>query len=132
MKAASLVSMCILSADTKHLRFKKYYLQPFIICFCPNINWVPFSSRRLFPLQIIDWLFFMRSIYKIFFTQCRSSLSEVFYKIAVLKNFTEKHLYRSDFLNKIPDWSPVTLLKKKTSVQVISFEFCEISRIAFL
>ena len=85
----------------------------------------------------------------------RSSCPRVFYKIGVPKifvNFTGKHLCRSLFLNKITGIRPATLLKnsdtgvflwflrnsqacnfirKETSTQVLSCEFCEIFKDIF-
>ena len=54
---------------------------------------------------------------------------EVFCRKGVLRNFaslTGKHLCQSLFLIKV-----AALLKKKTLVQVLSCEFCEISKITF-
>ena len=56
--------------------------------------------------------------------------SEVFYKKVVLRNFAKfngKHLYKSLFFNKVAGLYPATLLKKRL-IQVLSCEFCEISK----
>ena len=63
----------------------------------------------------------------------RSSLSKVFCKKGVLKNFTKftgKHLCQSLFFNKVAGLRPATLLKK-TLAQVFSCDFCEISKNTF-
>ena len=64
----------------------------------------------------------------------RSSRSDVFCKKSVLRNFvrfTGKHLCQSRFFNKVAGLRPGTLLKKETLVQVLSWEFCEISKNTF-
>ena len=64
----------------------------------------------------------------------RSSRPEVFCKRGVLRNlvkFTGKHLRQSLFFNKIAGLRPATLAKKETLTQVLSCEFCEISKNTF-
>ena len=65
----------------------------------------------------------------------RSSLSQMFFKISVLKNFANfigKHQYWSIFLTKLLAWRPATLLKKETPTQVFSCEICKIFIIYFI
>ena len=62
----------------------------------------------------------------------RSSRPEVFCKRGILRNFTEKHLCQSFFFNKVAGLRPTTTLyKKETLVQLLSIEFCEISKNTF-
>ena len=63
----------------------------------------------------------------------RSSRSQMFFRIGVLKNFaifTGKHLCRSLFLIKLQCWRPATLLKRD-STQVFSCEYCKIFKNTF-
>ena len=56
----------------------------------------------------------------------RSSRSQMFFKIAVLKNFaifTRKHLRWSLFLIKLQTWMPVTLLKRESNTGVFLWIF---------
>ena len=59
----------------------------------------------------------------------RSSRSQMFFKIVILKKFAElprKHLCWSVFLIKKQAWRPAYLSKKKeTTIQVFSCEYCE-------
>ena len=45
--------------------------------------------------------------------------------------FTGIHLWQSLFFNKVAGLRPATLLKKETLVQVVFWEFCEISKDTF-
>ena len=57
----------------------------------------------------------------------RSRRSQIFFKVGVLKNFTDftgKHLCWSVFLIKLKAFRPATLLKK-TPTQVLCCEICE-------
>ena len=59
----------------------------------------------------------------------RSSRSQMFFKIGVLKNFaifTGKHLCCNLFFNKVAGLRYATLLKKETLSQVFSCEYCNI------
>ena len=52
---------------------------------------------------------------------CRSSRSQIFFKIGVLKNFaifTAKHLFWSLFLMKLPAWSAAVLWKRDSNTSV--------------
>ena len=52
----------------------------------------------------------------------------------VLRNFTKltgKHLYQSLFFNKVAGLRSTTFIKKETTAQVFSCEFCEISKNTF-
>ena len=64
----------------------------------------------------------------------RNSRSEVFCKKDVHRNFTTfagEHLCQRLFFNKVTGLRPATLLKD-TLAQVLSCEFCEISKSTFL
>ena len=70
----------------------------------------------------------MRTI-GISFSYHRSSHSQMFFKIIVLKNFAifaEKLLCWSFFLIKFHVWRPTTLLKRDSTTQMFSFEYYEI------
>ena len=61
----------------------------------------------------------------------------MFCKRGVLRNFTKftgKHLCQSLFLSKVAGLRPqaCSFIKKKTLVQVFSWEFCEVSKNTFL
>ena len=65
----------------------------------------------------------------------RSSHPEVFCKKVVLRNFakfTGKDLCQSLFFNKVASLETCNFIKKETSAQVFSCEFCEISKNTFL
>ena len=65
----------------------------------------------------------------------RGSRLEMFCKKGVLRNFAKfirKHLFQSLFFNKIAGMRPATLLKKRLLGQVLSCEFCKISKNTFL
>ena len=65
--------------------------------------------------------------------EVRSSRSQMFFKIGVLKNFTVltgKRLCWSLFLIKLQAWKLATLLKK-TPIQMFSCEYYEVLRIVF-
>ena len=50
---------------------------------------------------------FKKILYNFFFFKTQKQQSEVFFKIALLKNFTKfagKHLCQNLFLNKVPTW----------------------------
>ena len=67
-------------------------------------------------------------------THAKNSLPEVFLKNGFLgksAKFTGKHLCQSLFFNEVTDLRPATLLKE-TLAQLLSCEFCEISRNTFL
>ena len=64
------------------------------------------------------------------FTTIRSSRSQMFYKIGVLKNvanLTGKHLCWSTFFNKVADLNP----EKKTPTQAFFCEICKILKNIF-
>ena len=66
-------------------------------------------------------------------TLIRSSLLQVFGKKGVLRNcakFTVKHLSRVYFLNKVAGLTSAPLSKKRLA-QVLSYDFCEISKNSF-
>ena len=69
------------------------------------------------------------------FLYFRSSQQRCSLRKGVFRNFaklTRKHLCQSLFFNKVADLRPATLLKKKqTLTQVLSCEFCEISKNTF-
>ena len=63
----------------------------------------------------------------------RNSHQRCFIKKDILRNFTkftEKHLCQSLFFNKVADLRPLAcnFIKKETLAQVLSCEFCEISK----
>ena len=66
----------------------------------------------------------------------RSSRSQMFFKIVILKKFAElprKHLCWSVFLIKKQAWRPAYLSKKKeTTIQVFSCEYCEFFKSFFI
>ena len=67
-------------------------------------------------------------------TTLRSSHPEVFCKKGVLRNFakfTEKHLYQSLFFNYVESLKDCSFIKKETLVEVLSCEFCDISKNIF-
>ena len=73
----------------------------------------------------------MTDLYHFWSGAYRSSWSQKFFKIGVLKNFTifqGKHLCWSFFLIKLQTW---TTLLKETPTQVFSCEYCEIFRNSF-
>ena len=64
----------------------------------------------------------------------RSSRSQMFFKIGVLKNlaiFTRKHLCWSLFLIKLQAWRPLHFIEKETPTQVFFCEYCEIIENSF-
>ena len=64
----------------------------------------------------------------------RSSRQEVICEKSVLRNFkkfTGKHLCWNLFFNKVSGLRPATFLKKETLAQVLSCEYCEISKNTF-
>ena len=70
------------------------------------------------------------------YVNTRSSLTEVFCKKGVLRNFTKftgKHLYQSLFFNKVAGLRPqaCNFIKKETLAQAFSYEYCEISKNTF-
>ena len=68
-------------------------------------------------------------------TDLRSSRSQIFFKIGVLKNFagfTGKHMCQSLFFNKVAGMRPATLLKKDTLAQLFSVNFVKFLGILFL
>ena len=69
-------------------------------------------------------------VYRIF----RSSRPEVFCKKGVLKSFakfTEKHLCKSLFLNKVADQWPATLFKKRLWNRCFPVDFAKFLRLFF-
>ena len=65
--------------------------------------------------------------------QIRSSSSQIFFKIGVLKNldnFSGNYMCWSHFLIKLYVWRPAILLKK-TPIQVFSCKYCEIFKSIF-
>ena len=78
---------------------------------------------------------FTTLILKVFLSANRSSQqpAELFYKISVLENFTEftvKHCTRVSFLIKLQALV-CNFVKKETVAQVLSCEFCQISKNTF-
>ena len=66
----------------------------------------------------------------------KSSRSQMFFKIGVLKNFaifTGKHLWRNLFIIKLQAWRPegLQLYQKEAPTQVFSCEYCEILKNPF-
>ena len=67
------------------------------------------------------------NFYVVFQVSTRSSLSQMLFKIGVLKSFAKfigKCLCQSLFLNKVAGLRPATLLKKDLGTDVLC-EFCE-------
>ena len=65
----------------------------------------------------------------------RSSCSQIFLKISVLKNFaifTGKHQCWSPFYRKLQVLKPAQVYQKETPTQVFSCEYCEIFKNSFL
>ena len=66
----------------------------------------------------------------------RSSLSQMYFKMGVLKNFaifTGKHLCQSLFFNKVAGLKPQAcdFIKKETLAQVFSCKYCETFKSSF-
>ena len=74
---------------------------------------------------------------RVYSSKHRSSSSEVFYKIRVLKNFAkftdsqENTCVRAS-LDKVPDWRSATSLKQRPLHRCFSVNFCKILRILIL
>ena len=94
-------------------------------------GWKLISPRRdyLRSRKYLHW-----EVYHLFVQLFRSSRSQMFFKIDVLRNFTDltrKHLCRSFLLKKLQCWYPETFLKRE-SKQMFSCEYCEIFKNSFV
>ena len=49
-------------------------------------------------------------------------------RCSVIAKFAGKHLCQSHFFNRVAGLRPAFLLKRETLAQMLSFEFCKISR----
>ena len=56
----------------------------------------------------------------------KCSVKKVFLEVS--PNSQKKHLCQSLFFNKVAGLRPATLFKKETLAQMLSYEFCEISK----
>ena len=78
-------------------------------------------------------LLMIQTVYKA--TKCRSSRSQMFFKICVLMNlatFRKKHLSWSLFLIKLQASRPATLLNRDSQHRCFSVDIAKFSRTAFL
>ena len=98
-----------------------------IIPFINKYNWEEIS----YPSKLVDQKTFEKSNptngLNVLYTKDRSSRSQIFFKIGVLKisvNFTGKHLCWSLFLIKLrEDLGPATLLKRDSNTDVFLLNF---------